>query len=57
MMGPFEYIVIGLGIAILGSNWRLHRDIADLRERIAKLEGLFEGHIGAHAHDGGGHGS
>ena len=56
-MGPFEYIVIGLGIAILGSNWRLHRDIADLRERIAKLEGLFEGHIGAHAHDGGGHGS
>lgn len=52
MMEPFEYIIIGLGVAILGSNWRLHRDIAELRERIAKLEGLFEGHIGAqHAHD------
>ena len=24
----------------------VHRDIAELRERMARLEGLFEGHIG-----------
>ena len=42
-MEPFEYGMIALGLALLGSNWKLHRDIADLRERVAKLEGLFEG--------------
>ena len=42
-MEPFEYGMITLGLALLGSNWKLHRDIADLRERVAKLEGLFEG--------------
>ena len=29
--------------AILAFLWTLHRDIADLRERMARLEGLFEG--------------
>ena len=28
---------------IVGFLWSLHRDVADLRERMARLEGLFEG--------------
>jgi len=36
-------IVIGLNLAVLGFVWNLHRDLADLRERMARLEGLFEG--------------
>ena len=30
-------------IAIIGFLWTLHHDVAGLRERIARLEGLFEG--------------
>lgn len=36
-------IVIGLNPAVLGVVWNLHRGLADLRERMARLEGLFEG--------------
>ena len=36
-------IVIGLNLAVLGFVWNLHRDLADLHERMARLEGLFEG--------------
>ncbi len=36
-------IVIGLNLAVLGFGWNLHRDLADLCERMARLEGLFEG--------------
>ncbi len=36
-------IVIGLNLAVLGFVWNLHRDLADLCERMARLEGLFEG--------------
>ena len=28
---------------IAGFLWNLHRDVAGLRERISRLEGLFEG--------------
>ena len=42
--------IIGVGIALWRGNVRIHndlnsvkRDIADLRERMARLEGLFEG--------------
>ena len=49
-MEPADYVMIGVGVAILGFLWNLHRDIvglrdgmADLRERMAKLEGLVEG--------------
>ena len=38
-----DWIMIAVGIAILGFLWSLHRDVADLRERMARLEGLFEG--------------
>ena len=30
-------------IAILGFLWTLYRDVAGLRERMVRLEGLFEG--------------
>ena len=33
----------GAGGAILAFLWNLHRDVADLRERMARLAGLFEG--------------
>lgn len=29
-------------VAILGFMWGLHRDMANLRERMARLEGLFQ---------------
>ena len=32
-------------IAIIGFLWILHRDMAGLRERMARLEGLFEGFV------------
>ena len=39
---------VTVGIAILAFLWNLHRDIGDLRERMARLEGLFEGFTGRH---------
>lgn len=36
----------GLAALILPNLSRIHRDIADLRERMARLEGLFEGFTG-----------
>ena len=34
---------------LLGFIWALHRDIGDLRERMARLEGLFEGFVESQA--------
>ncbi len=38
-----DWVMLGVGVAILGFLWSLHRDVADLRERMARLEGLFDG--------------
>ena len=39
--------IIGVGIALAGlivpGQWAMRRDLADLRERMARLAGLFEG--------------
>ena len=54
MPNAFDYASLSLGILILGFLWKfqrdvhrdfagVHQDIADLRERMARLEGLFEG--------------
>lgn len=43
MMDTSDYISIVGVVAILAFLWNLHRDVADLRERMARLEGLFEG--------------
>lgn len=42
MDGNWTEVVV-IVLAIVGSNVWLHRDIASLRERMARLEGLFEG--------------
>ena len=42
-MDPEFFILLTVQVAVLGFVWTLHRDIADLRERMARLEGLFEG--------------
>ena len=42
-MSPELIAIIAAAVAIIGFLWNLHRDVADLRERMARLEGLFEG--------------
>ena len=46
-MSPELIAIIGAAIAlataILPGQYAMHRDIADLREHMARLEGLFEG--------------
>ena len=42
-MTPEFWAIITVGIVVLGSHLSLHRDIAALRERIAKLEGAMAG--------------
>ena len=37
------FLTLGMAVAILGFLWNLHRDVAGLRERMARLEGLLEG--------------
>ena len=52
-MTPEVVSIITVGIALAGMNLylarglnELRRDVADLRERMARLEGLFEGFTG-----------
>ena len=46
-MGQELIAIIGVGVALAGlmiqGQRSMARDIADLRERMARLEGLFEG--------------
>lgn len=44
-MTPELIGTIAVGIAMLGFLWSLHRDMADLRERMARAEGMFEGYL------------
>ena len=34
-----DWVTVGVGVAILAFLWNLHRDMADLRERMARIEG------------------
>ena len=34
---------LGMGVVVIGFLWSLHRDIAGLRDRVSRLEGLYEG--------------
>lgn len=40
---PLEYVTTGIGIAILGFLWSLHRDMRMLSDRVSRVEGLLEG--------------
>ena len=42
-MSPEFIAIIAAAAMILGFLWSLRRGVADLRERMARLEGLFEG--------------
>ena len=46
VLGAIAGIGIPVLLAIFGFLWGIHRDIGDLRERMARLEGLFEGYTG-----------
>ena len=54
MSANYELIaIIAIGVTLIGFMWNLHRDmsslnqqIAGLRERMARLEGLLEGFTG-----------
>ena len=35
--------ILGVGVVLAGFFWSLHRDVAVLRKRISRLEGMFEG--------------
>ena len=35
--------ILGMGVILAGFFWSLHRDVAGLRERTSRLEGLYEG--------------
>ena len=47
-MSPELIAIITAAVAIIAFLWNLHRDVADLRERMARLEGLFEGFTRSH---------
>ena len=35
--------LLGILVAVIGSAWKIDSSIGELRERMAKLEGTFEG--------------
>ena len=40
---PEFWAIVTVGVAVVGSHLMLHRDIAGLRECMAKLEGAMDG--------------
>ena len=38
-----DYVLMGAAVAILGFLWQLHRDMASVKERLARIEGWIEG--------------
>lgn len=42
-MTPEFWAIVTVGIVVVGSHWSLHRDMAGLHERMAKLEGAMDG--------------
>lgn len=42
-MTPEFWAIIAVGVAVVTSHFSLHRDMAALRERMAKLEGAMDG--------------
>ena len=42
-MGWTEWANLAGFVAVLAFLWQLHRDMADLRERMARVEGMVDG--------------
>ena len=36
-------MLLAVLLSVFGTGWKLHTDIGELRERMARLEGLIEG--------------
>ena len=51
-MSPDTIATLAAAAVIVGFLWSLHRDVSDLRERMARLEGLFRGFTGRQPGDG-----
>ena len=41
-MSPEALTTAVVGVAIIAFLWNLHRDVADLRERMSRLEGTVD---------------
>ncbi len=41
-MTPELIAILTIGAGLFASHWSLHRDMANVRERLAKLEGAME---------------
>ena len=41
-MTPELIAILSIGGVLFASHWSLHRDIANVRERLAKFEGAME---------------
>ena len=41
-MSPELIAILAVGASIFGFMWTLHRDVADVRERLARLEGTVD---------------
>ena len=52
-MTPEFWAIIAVGAGVFGSHLILHRDIAALRERMAKLEGAVDGFMRGQSGAGG----
>ena len=35
--------ILAVGVVIAGFFWSLHREVSNLRDRVSRLEGLYEG--------------
>ena len=44
-MTPEFWAIVAVGAGVLGSHFSLHRDMASLRERMARLEGVMDGFL------------
>lgn len=40
-------MLLAILVLVIGYGWKISGSLADLRERVAKLEGLFEGFTGS----------
>ncbi|MYE01991.1 MAG: hypothetical protein F4Y03_12080 [Alphaproteobacteria bacterium] len=41
-METADWVTLGVGVAILAFLWNLHRDVRQLSERTARIEGKLE---------------
>ena len=45
VVSPEIIAILGVGVALAGFLWRIVTQLGDLRERVARIEGLLEGSL------------